>query len=241
MKTDNITTTYIYILIDPTTNYIRYVGKTNNPKQRFQNHKNKGRDKNTHKRNWINQLRANNTNPIMEIIDEVPIDSWKYWEKFWIGYYKLIGCNLVNYTNGGDGLTFGNQTSFKKGNKTWNDGTANQCICIECGIKFKSNPSKGSKLCSLKCTSIYNSKNPNSGAFKKGFVPWNKGKKLDYELSGLKKSKLVVRVDLSSGEEKEYKSCKHASIEYNCSISNIRRCCLGHSKTAMGYFWKFKN
>ena len=46
--------TYIYILIDPFTNQIRYVGKANNPKERYKNHKNRCRDKNTHKRNWIN-------------------------------------------------------------------------------------------------------------------------------------------------------------------------------------------
>lgn len=113
-----MSTTFIYILIDPVQNTIRYVGKTNNPDERFKNHKNKSRDKNTHKRNWINKLRSIGFKPEMEIIDEVSVSEWKYWEKFWIGYFKCLGFDLVNYTEGGDGLTFGNQTSFKKGDKS---------------------------------------------------------------------------------------------------------------------------
>lgn len=114
--------TYIYTLIDPITNQIRYIGKANNPQERYKNHKNRCRDKNTHKRNWINKLRLKNIYPDIEIIDKVPLSDWHYWEKFWISYYKFIGCNLINYTSGGDGLTFGNKTSFKKGQISWNKG-----------------------------------------------------------------------------------------------------------------------
>ena len=117
-------TTIIYILIDPSTNEIRYIGKTNNLKQRLKNHLNACRDKNTHKRNWINKLKTKGFKPEIEIIDEVSINEWKYWEIFWISYYKSIGCNLLNYTIGGDGLSSGNQTSFKKGDKPWNTGIA---------------------------------------------------------------------------------------------------------------------
>lgn len=114
--------TYIYILVDPISNQIRYVGKSNNPEQRYKNHKNRCRDKNTHKRNWINKLRLLGKYPEIEIIDIVFINEWKYWERFWISYFKSIGANLTNYCIGGEGLTFGNQTSFKKGQKPWNLG-----------------------------------------------------------------------------------------------------------------------
>jgi hypothetical protein len=110
--------THIYILIDPITNGVRYVGKANNPKERFKNHKNKCRDKNTHKRNWINKLRKLKLNPELEIIDTVDIAEWKYWEKFWISYFMFLGADLVNYTSGGDGMSFGNKTSFKIGDKS---------------------------------------------------------------------------------------------------------------------------
>lgn len=107
--------TYIYILSDPTDNMIRYVGKTNNPQQRYKAHTNKCRDKNTHKRNWINTLRDKGLKPNFFIIDKVDVKEWKYWEKYYITLFTSLGAKLTNKTDGGDGLTFGNQTSFKKG------------------------------------------------------------------------------------------------------------------------------
>jgi hypothetical protein len=109
--------TYIYILIDPITNCIRYVGKANNPKQRYRAHKNKCRDKNTYKRNWINSLQRKQLQPEIEILEEVLVSEWKYWEKFYIEYFTFLGFSLTNCLEGGEGLTFGNKTSFKKGNK----------------------------------------------------------------------------------------------------------------------------
>lgn len=47
---------FIYALSDPRTNQIRYIGKANNPYNRYSNHYNSARDKNTHKRNWINRM-----------------------------------------------------------------------------------------------------------------------------------------------------------------------------------------
>jgi len=110
------TTTFIYALKDPTTNEIRYIGKANDPHVRYKNHINKCRDKNTHKRNWINKLREEKLKPILEILEEVPISRWIEFEKIYIKKYLNDGCDLLNYTDGGDGATFANSGSFKKGN-----------------------------------------------------------------------------------------------------------------------------
>ena len=59
--------------------------------------------------------------PIIKVIDVVPINDWVFWETYWIAQFKSWGFKLINYTNGGDGATFGNQTSFKKGNIPWNN------------------------------------------------------------------------------------------------------------------------
>jgi len=108
-------TTFIYVLKDPTTNEIRYVGKSNNPKKRLYRHCDRNKDIGTHKRNWINKILDKNLKPILEIIKEVPKFDWQKQEKFYIEYYSSIGCDLVNWGDGGEGLTYGNQTSFKKG------------------------------------------------------------------------------------------------------------------------------
>jgi hypothetical protein len=94
---------------------VRYVGKANNVTQRYRAHLNRARKHQIHKKNWIEQLKKEGLKPIIEIIDVVPIDNWIFWETYWISQMRTWGFDLINYTNGGDGCTFGNQTSFKKG------------------------------------------------------------------------------------------------------------------------------
>lgn len=128
LKFCTMETTNIYILIDPVTQEVRYVGKANNVSQRYKAHLNRARKHQVHKLNWINSLKNKGLKPILELIDIVPIDEWVFWETYWISQFKSWGFNLINYTNGGDGSTFGNQTTFKKGNIAFND-TNTYIIC----------------------------------------------------------------------------------------------------------------
>lgn len=112
-------TTNIYVLIDPRTDEVRYVGKANNVSERYKAHLNRARKHQIHKKNWIDLLKREGLKPIIQVIDEVPIEEWVFWEIYWVSQMKAWGFNLINYTLGGDGCTFGNQTSFKKGHKSW--------------------------------------------------------------------------------------------------------------------------
>lgn len=170
-------TVYIYTLENPITGEIRYVGKTKNPKMRFHNHCNKLHNTNSHKRNWINSLRNLGLRPIMNIIDEVEESEWHYWEKYWIQQLKNWGYNLTNHTSGGDGLTLGNETSFKVGHKPKHD-TNTFINCEQCGELFKISPSRIGikKFCNKSCyaTNKKGKTFTNSGTFPKGHIPWNK-------------------------------------------------------------------
>lgn len=164
----------------PKTNEVRYVGKANKPKERFRAHLWGGkRTQSSYKRNWIDSLKREGLKPVLEVIKEVPIEEWKNWEKYYVTYYRDKGCNLTNITDGGDGLGYGNQTSFKKGNKSHNKGTGHKKQCAVCDKLFRLPPSADKsgkyKCCSKKCRTKYVRKNPNKGTFKKGLVPWNKG------------------------------------------------------------------
>lgn len=108
-------TTNIYVLIDPRDGKVRYVGKANNVTQRYKAHLNRARKHQIHKKNWVESLKREGLKPIIEVVDVVPIENWIYWETYWVSQFKAWGFDLINYTNGGDGCTFGNQTSFKKG------------------------------------------------------------------------------------------------------------------------------
>jgi len=110
-------TTNIYVLIDPRTGYVRYVGKANDVSQRYKAHLNRARKHQIHKSNWVELLKKEGLKPTIQVIDVVPIDEWVFWEMYWISQMKSWGFDLINYTMGGDGCTFGNQNSFKKGDK----------------------------------------------------------------------------------------------------------------------------
>jgi len=100
---------YIYVLCNPDTNEIRYVGRTiyklsvrlnchccmNGVRSNF-NYRNK---------NWIKHLLNNGKKPIIKVIDIVDIDDWPYYEKYYIDLLKGFNINLNNHNEGGLGNT----------------------------------------------------------------------------------------------------------------------------------------
>jgi hypothetical protein len=65
-----------------------YIGKTNNPTQREKAHK---------------VIYGNKTT--LNIIDIVPENQWRFWEKYYITLFKSWNFNLKNKNNGGGGPT----------------------------------------------------------------------------------------------------------------------------------------
>jgi hypothetical protein len=227
-------TTNIYVLIDPETQKVRYVGKANNISQRYKAHLNRARKHQIHKLNWVNSLKIKGLKPIIEVIDVVPIEDWVFWEIYWISQFKTWGFNLINYTDGGEGCTFANQTSFKKGNISWNKGTLKERVCIECSNIFKPTHNNSSqKYCSYKCAGV---NRKSSTQFNKNRIPWNKNIK-GYKTS---KRKIVLQFDLHSNFIKEWENSLEAAKAYKSTGQNIRSACIGKSKTAVGYKWKYK-
>ncbi len=92
---------YIYILLDPRTNEIRYLGKTNDTKERLYGHLYE-KGKLGHKYKWIQQLKKNGLKPIIEILDTVPKEEEEFWEKHYISLLKSWGIRLTNFTDGGN-------------------------------------------------------------------------------------------------------------------------------------------
>jgi len=96
-------TTYIYTLSDPENHQVRYVGKSNNPHSRFNDHL-RGRE-NTHKAFWVKSLANRGLMPVLSIVANVPLSQWQFAEREWIKYYKSLGHKLTNGDNGGLGRT----------------------------------------------------------------------------------------------------------------------------------------
>jgi group I intron endonuclease len=98
---------YIYTLVDPLTNLVRYIGKANNIDIRLKEHIRKSKYSKTYKNNWINSLLKEGFEPIIKVIDVVSNDDWGFWEQFWIDQFKIWGFNLTNIANGGVGGNLG--------------------------------------------------------------------------------------------------------------------------------------
>lgn len=85
--------TYIYVLRDPDTKAVRYVGRTKNPRQRYSGHMN---DKYAYKpkADWINSLLERGKKPQMDTI--VACDgSAKKREAYYINLFVEQGCDLL--------------------------------------------------------------------------------------------------------------------------------------------------
>ena len=232
-------TTFIYALCCPCTGEVRYIGKSNKPKDRLKAHIWSGkRAQSSYKRNWIDKLKSKGFRPELLVLEETIVDNWKEREKHYIKYYKDLGCKLTNHCSGGEGLTFGNQTSFKKGCDPANKGKAFKKPCSICEKLFEVSPSeyKKYKCCSMKCSIKYRSLNPNKGCFKKGSIPWSKGRKL---ANNNGRSKPVIQFDINNGKVlNTFPSAAEAErktgINQDCITNNINR----RSKSAGGFTWR---
>lgn len=95
-------TTTIYVLMDCWTN-VRYVGRTTKPLLvRLKRHFDRQRD-NDHRSRWICRERREGRAVGISSIAICDGDGGEE-ERNWIKYYRDIGCDLVNSSDGGEGL-----------------------------------------------------------------------------------------------------------------------------------------
>ncbi len=97
--------TYIYALIEPDTNTIRYIGKSDNPKKRLRIHLTEARKNNhiSHRVNWLRKLIQMGKKPRLIILEVCNVNEWADCERKWIAKYRTDGVELVNNTDGGEG------------------------------------------------------------------------------------------------------------------------------------------
>lgn len=90
---------YIYLLIDPDSNQVRYVGQTRNPILRMNQHLKDRPLRPTYKSNWIQSLLVAGKEPRMELIETCAIADLDQREEFWIAEHLALGCRLTNTIN----------------------------------------------------------------------------------------------------------------------------------------------
>lgn len=192
--------TSIYLLIK--NNIPFYVGKTNGSWRKY-----------FHKKHYGEDIE-------FEIIDEIPIEDWKFWEKHYISLFKSWGFKLENKNNGGGGPTFiSNETRQKMSGPRPN-----------VGIKI-SQSKKGMVSVTLgknwKCKNIISQE--------------TKDKQYTLERNNKIKKALSIPInqfDLEGNFIKEWESISEARRQTN--VLKIDKVVRGEGKTAGGFIWKSK-
>ena len=86
MKTD---IAYIYCLVDPRSNLVRYIGKTINPKtRRYQHVCKQSETEDNFRTKWLNSLLRLKLKPIFKILEICPLDQFEIRESYYISVYK---------------------------------------------------------------------------------------------------------------------------------------------------------
>lgn len=102
----------IYTLKDPSSDQVRYVGKTNNLKKRYWTHL--SAKTKSHTTSWIKKLLLQGYKPIMEVLEITSMEEWISTEQYWIAQFKAWGFPLTNQTLGVEG-------SYGHAQYTWTD------------------------------------------------------------------------------------------------------------------------
>jgi hypothetical protein len=141
---------YIYKLIDPMTNEIRYIGQTDNIKRRYNDHISSSFNENsdsydTYKARWIRKLKSNNLLPFIEILEECDnLEQSNIRERYYIDKLTIEGYKLTNsYVS--DVTEFSIDTKKKMSNAK-KGKTLEEIVGLEKSIQLKEYYSERTKL-----------------------------------------------------------------------------------------------
>jgi hypothetical protein len=171
-----------------------YIGKTNGVNWRKQSHK-----------------RTYGIDVILEVIDDIPINEWKFWESYYISLFKSWGFRLDNKNNGGGGLT--NITFSDERNKAISNKT-----------KGMSKSHKGRPLTEEHKNKIKAKRDHLNGRQN----TWYSRPIIQCDLNG------------EEIKEWESQTAAQVALNKKRS-DGIGAVCRGKQKSAYGYIWKFKN
>lgn len=205
---------YIYKLIDPRTNEIKYIGKTKNSliKRLYEHLTKRNLKPITHKNNWIKNLLNENLKPIIELIEVCDSDNWTERETYYIKQLREQDVNLTNLTDGGDGALGSKRSkeSIEKVLKTKLEKYGNFNHTEETKIKISEA---------------------------------NKGKthsKEQTEFVANKIRKIILQYDLKGNLLNEWKGIRKCANTLKINHSGILRCLNGQQKKYKGFIWVYK-
>jgi len=98
---------YIYALVDPRNEDVRYIGKTGNLEKRLRAHlRADPSEKSPLKNAWINQLKSLGLKPKQQILEQCSVDNWQERERYWQLFYEGLHAPLTNLRVCGEGRSY---------------------------------------------------------------------------------------------------------------------------------------
>lgn len=96
----------IYILTEPGSEEVRYVGATIDRKSRKKSHMGIGGLRTSPRALWLMDLKNRGIKPVMQFLEDIPFEKgeefkWKDREKFFIARYRSLGHRVLNANIGG--------------------------------------------------------------------------------------------------------------------------------------------
>ena len=92
---------FIYALVDPTSQEIRYVGASGDPRVRLLQHINARSRETGPKAEWLRALVDRGVKPEYFVLEDTTRSEWEFWEQYWICQIRAWGHRLLNVDNGG--------------------------------------------------------------------------------------------------------------------------------------------
>lgn len=253
---------YIYTLSDDNET-IKYIGKTKNPKQREKDHVRfiGCERKRCFLDCWKLKMKKENRKIYFNILDEIDGDA-NFLEKYWISQFKQWGFELLNMTEGGDGVQnpseevrkkiglkskgriFSKETIKKISEQNYNN-KGKEVICYDINKNFigkfrnARRASEFTSVCFKKISKICN----NNAYFLKNYTFFfdtelDIEKKLNERILKTKKqNQKIYGINTKTKERLDFNNHADAANFLKINFRNISLCLKNKRPTAGGFKW----
>ena len=233
MKTD---IAYIYALLDPRDNEVRYIGKTINPTKRLSEHLADSKREYNYRSMWIKSLVRENLKPLIKFLKICPLSDFVKYETEYIKLYK--NDKLTNSDETGQGTVGRRQEIIDKVSKRMGRIVYQYDLDGNFIKEYKS-VRDAAKFLSLSHSNISRSCNGIS-KHAGGFIFRYDKVFVDKINNPNAVRKLVVELDELGNEIGKWNSVMDCSRDTKIDNSNISRVCNGIRKSTGGRYFKFE-